>query len=327
MAQRILEGEPLVLGALANNPFPERPPRYVRASAVALSPTTREEHRTSGAYWRTRRVGTLIEARALEPSLFEIARPQPEQFHPDWLGYKRRAAPLRAMLRAHARGVPVDEAVIVASDLAGDDVHTFWHEVVPFLAEARGDYAQLAQRALALRERYGRAGVNRHERLLERFAWILRSRTERHHFADAVPKIPLESNFRYSMLLHEIVLDGKQAYEAVLADPVLAAARAARSDDATQLWALAVLRYDLMLQHIRTFRWSMLGRDCHQLKVPGIFEYYPLLAHIEPPDEEFLPKFVQYPGGVHGIEDLYPDPPQLAPLAGQPALERELESP
>jgi hypothetical protein len=307
LGQLLLKGEPRILKALAHNPFPDQPPKYVRASAVAVSPTTKEEYRSTGAYWRTRRIGTIVEAREREQALFDIAQPEPEQFHPDWLGYKRRSAPLKAITAAHARGLPADQAAIVDSDLRADEVETFWSEVVPFMAEARGDYARLEQCALGLRARYGRVAVNRFERLLERFAWLLRMRTERHHFADATPKIPLESNFRYSMLLHEIVLDGRAAYQAVLDDPGLAAARAPQTSDESQLWALSVLRYDLMLAHIRSFRWYLIGKDCYDLKVPGIFEYYPLMSAYKPPDEVYLPKFIKHPSGAHGIEGFYPD--------------------
>jgi hypothetical protein len=307
LGQRLLQGEPVVLSALAHNPFPDRPPKYVRASAFAFSPCTKEEHRANGAFWRVRRIGTVVEARELEPAIFDIATPQPEQFHPDWLGYKRRSAPLRAITNALARGLPADEAAIAESDLTADEVKTFWQEVVPYVAEARGDFKRLQECALGLRARYGRTGVNRFERVLERFSWLLRSRTERHHFADATPKIPLESNFRYSMFLYEVVLDGKAAYQAMLDDPSLAAARAAQTTDETQLWALSVFRYDSMLQHMRSFRWALIGKDCYEMKLHGIFEYYPVMAGYVPPDEEFCPKFIKHPSGAHGIEGFYPD--------------------
>jgi hypothetical protein len=309
MGQLLLRGEPRILNALKHNPFPDKPPRFVRASAIAISPATKAERRATGAYWRTRRIGTVVEARERDDSLFEISIPEPEQFHPDWLGYKRRAAPLRAMVDAFAGGMPADQAVILGSDLRADEVEQFWREVVPAIAEARGDYARLAEVALGLRAKYGRAGVNRFERLLERFAWLLRQRTERHHFADATPKIPFESNFRYSMFLHDVVLDGREAFLALLADPTQAAARAEKSTDATQLWAVSVLRYDMMLHHIRSFRWFSIGKDCHELKLHGIFEYYPLMDAYVPPDEEWRPKFVKHPSGAHGVEGFYPDYP------------------
>ncbi|HKO90848.1 MAG TPA: hypothetical protein VJU61_06845, partial [Polyangiaceae bacterium] len=66
-------------------------------------------------------------------------------------------------------------------------------------------------------------------------------------------------------------------------------------------------------------RWSQLGRDCYELKVPGIFEYYPLLSAIVPPDEEFVPKFVKHASGALTIEGLYPEPPQ-SPLHARPGL-------
>jgi hypothetical protein len=307
VGQHLLRGEPGILKLIAHNPFPERPPQYVRASAIAISPTTMAEHRATGAYWRTRRMGTIVEARGLDPVLIDIACPEPEQFHPDWLGYKRRSAPLRAISAALASGLPADQAAIVDSDLRADEVDVFWREVVPQVAAARGDYQRLEACALGLRARYGRAAVNRFERLLERFAWLLRQRTERYHFADAKPTIPLKSNFRYSMFLHEVVLDGKAAYQAMLDDPTLAAARAAESTDEAQLWAVCVFRYDIMLHHMRSFRWFLVGKDCHEMGLEGIFEYYPLMARYQPPDEEFCPVYVKQASGAHGVADFYPD--------------------
>jgi hypothetical protein len=47
---RLLEGEPTVLALFATNPFPEAPPRYVRAVAWQYHFSTTEDD--SGAWWR-----------------------------------------------------------------------------------------------------------------------------------------------------------------------------------------------------------------------------------------------------------------------------------
>lgn len=49
---RLLEGEPAVLRLLASNPFPDRPPRQVRALAYGYRFTTFAERRATGAWWR-----------------------------------------------------------------------------------------------------------------------------------------------------------------------------------------------------------------------------------------------------------------------------------
>jgi lipase maturation factor 1 len=50
-AERLLEGSPQVIRLLATNPFPGRPPRYVRAVTYDYRFTTWEEHRATGAWW------------------------------------------------------------------------------------------------------------------------------------------------------------------------------------------------------------------------------------------------------------------------------------
>jgi lipase maturation factor 1 len=50
--ERLLEGQPDALDLLAENPFPDKPPRYVRATAQAYRFTTRDERRSTGAWWR-----------------------------------------------------------------------------------------------------------------------------------------------------------------------------------------------------------------------------------------------------------------------------------
>jgi lipase maturation factor 1 len=51
-ARRLLEGSPVVLGLLAENPFPDAPPRFVRATIRRQRFTTLDEGRRSGAWWR-----------------------------------------------------------------------------------------------------------------------------------------------------------------------------------------------------------------------------------------------------------------------------------
>jgi hypothetical protein len=54
---RLLEGSPEVLGLLAENPFPGRPPRYVRATLWSYRFTSPEERRSSGEWWRREILG------------------------------------------------------------------------------------------------------------------------------------------------------------------------------------------------------------------------------------------------------------------------------
>ena len=55
--ERLLEGSPAVLRLLARNPFPNGPPRYVRAVLYDYRFTDSNERRRTGAWWQRRELG------------------------------------------------------------------------------------------------------------------------------------------------------------------------------------------------------------------------------------------------------------------------------
>ena len=58
--ERLLEGTPQVLDLLAENPFPKKPPRYIRAELYEYQFTSMAERRKTGAWWERRRVGLYL---------------------------------------------------------------------------------------------------------------------------------------------------------------------------------------------------------------------------------------------------------------------------
>src|SRR5207237_19699 len=52
---RLLQGDPETIGLLRSNPFPDHPPRYIRALYYEYRFSTRDEHRQTGR-WRDRRL-------------------------------------------------------------------------------------------------------------------------------------------------------------------------------------------------------------------------------------------------------------------------------
>src|SRR6266567_3299575 len=62
---RLLENEPAVTRLLARNPFPDKPPRYVRAILFKYQFTTSEERRATGAWWKRREIGEFFPEAAL----------------------------------------------------------------------------------------------------------------------------------------------------------------------------------------------------------------------------------------------------------------------
>ena len=57
LMRRLLEGSPPVLELLEKNPFPEAPPRYVRAILYDYHFTSSKTRRETGTRWRREKVG------------------------------------------------------------------------------------------------------------------------------------------------------------------------------------------------------------------------------------------------------------------------------
>jgi predicted DCC family thiol-disulfide oxidoreductase YuxK len=58
---RLLEGSPDVVHLLAKNPFPDAPPRYIRALVYEYRFTTRDQKRMTGDWWRRELKGVYLE--------------------------------------------------------------------------------------------------------------------------------------------------------------------------------------------------------------------------------------------------------------------------
>ncbi|MGI8958778.1 MAG: lipase maturation factor family protein [Bryobacteraceae bacterium] len=63
---KLLEGDSATLSLLQTNPFPEKPPRYVRALLYEYHFTTPQERKQSGAWWKRTLTGAYFPAVSLE---------------------------------------------------------------------------------------------------------------------------------------------------------------------------------------------------------------------------------------------------------------------
>jgi hypothetical protein len=63
---RLLQNQPDVTRLLARNPFPESPPRYVRAIFYRYRFTTANEHRQTGAWWKREELGEYFPEASLQ---------------------------------------------------------------------------------------------------------------------------------------------------------------------------------------------------------------------------------------------------------------------
>ena len=288
-AQRLLEGESSVLELLGHNPFVGEPPRFVRVSLRALTPTSSASQRATGHFWHMRHIGLAFEAMEKDPLVWKNWLSPPELFHPDFVARRRNSPALKAMVEAYASGMPHGEAVRVESDLSAVEVQRFWDQGVPMIAASRGDFVSTRRVADQLVAHFGREAVLRFERIVERYAYLLRTRLEPHMWGDAMPRIEKRSNFRFHTLFHEIILDGREAFERMLSEPGLAAERAQRQTRESELHLIAVLRPEIIDYHKRTLRITQRVTTVLDRPLPGFLEFSDLLAGSAPEGEAWLP--------------------------------------
>jgi hypothetical protein len=62
----LLEGKPDVIRLFVHDPFPNQPPRYVRAILYRYRFTTAKEHRQTGAWWKRQELREYLPAVSLE---------------------------------------------------------------------------------------------------------------------------------------------------------------------------------------------------------------------------------------------------------------------
>jgi len=62
----LLRGKRQVVGLLETNPFPDKPPRFVRATFYRYRFTNHEEHRQTGAWWKREELGEYLPTVSLE---------------------------------------------------------------------------------------------------------------------------------------------------------------------------------------------------------------------------------------------------------------------
>ena len=66
LLERLLRNQPEVTRLLAHNPFPNDPPRYIRARLYEYHFTNSSEHRATGAWWKREERGEYLPAVSLE---------------------------------------------------------------------------------------------------------------------------------------------------------------------------------------------------------------------------------------------------------------------
>jgi hypothetical protein len=76
LVTRLLEHDQATMALLGPNPFPDRPPAFVRARLYRYRFTTPAERRQTGAWWSRHLVGEYLPPLHLDPLSGAPARPR-----------------------------------------------------------------------------------------------------------------------------------------------------------------------------------------------------------------------------------------------------------
>lgn len=71
LVAKLLEGDKAVLSLLLENPFPEKPPLFIRALLYEYEFTKPGEDTKN--WWKRRRIGTYLEAQSIDDPLIEYS--------------------------------------------------------------------------------------------------------------------------------------------------------------------------------------------------------------------------------------------------------------
>jgi len=244
------------------------PPRAVRVRSYLLEPTTLQELRTTGRWWRRTLIGPHYPPLERGDGQWDAPLPEPELWHYDDLIWLRRSRLGRLLQRA-AAGEDADQLVqLDAPELTAADVEQFWQELVPLVhARHHASWSGLRATVRELRARHDEQALRRFERIANRYALCLYAKLEPLFLragwaflkddwrpAPELRALPVRSFYELRTLCMALVAEGRDAYQAVLRDPQLAAAQAERLTQFAAHQLQAVFRYESFVFHAGKLR-------------------------------------------------------------------------
>lgn len=238
-------------------------PRAGRVRTYMLEPTTWVEARSSGKWWKRTLVGPHFPPMTKDDGYWDAPLPPPELWHFDDVIWLKRSRFGRVMERV-ARGESPHAAIRAgAEEIHADDVDAFWSDFVPGLAvRDRHDWKGIRAEVKRLRERHGRRRLHTFERIASRYAAFLFAKLEplfldqgiRPIFGNVEASLDVKTNYHLRLLTFHIVTEGRDAYDAVIRDPSLAARHAANMTMRSGNFLHAIFRYELLVYQSQKLR-------------------------------------------------------------------------
>jgi hypothetical protein len=256
--QRLMERDSPVRALFRNDPFAgQAPPKFMRATLFALEPASVAEQRRSGRWWRRHAVGVHLVAARADASVFDRWLARPELFHWDDVIWRRRVPWLRrfeTQARAARDLAAMESALAQHTGIEPEIVECFWNDFVPSIRPVNGDdWSELESRSRAAKMRFGVTLLLDFERITALLAIGLAGRYEHRVFGRPSEALPVPAYFQVGMLMHRLILAGRQRFEQALHDQSLVEFEARRLSPALGAWLWGVFRFEIMAAHCRAF--------------------------------------------------------------------------
>ena len=271
LVHRVLAGRAPEL--LRRSGLPTDAPHALRVRSHLLEPAA-PALRAQGAFWKRELIGPHFPSQTLADIDVNHPLPPPELWHFEDVYWLQRSRLGDVMARV-ARGADPHTLIAEGAPELAAEVETFWGELVPQLRAAPVDsFVGLRARVMALRARYGRERLYALERIAGRYAAYLFARLEpswraaglRAYFAEGPQALGVNSLYELRLLTHHIVAQGREAFDAAIAEPALAGQHAAVMTLFTGHCFQAVFRYEWLVYESQKLRlleavFKTAGRD------------------------------------------------------------------
>jgi lipase maturation factor len=254
--QRLTEVDSPVRTLFARDPFAgQAPPKLLRATLYAFEPTSPAERARTGRWWTCHRLGTHLPPQGAEEAVFRDWLNGPELFHWDSLIWRPRTPLLRDFQRSARLATTleaIEELAAEALALPQSTVERFWRELIPSLQPpAANDWRDLAAVVATTRQRFSPTLLGDFERLTALLTIGLAARLEARLGREPSGQLGLPSHFHFGMLLHRLLLRGRDQFRRALTELEVLTCEADQLTVAGGAWLWAVFRFETMMYHVR----------------------------------------------------------------------------
>lgn len=206
-------------------------PLVARVRAYCLEPTSFDEMRSTGKWWKRTLVGPHVPPRRKGDRAWDHPFPVPELFHFEDLRWTRRSH-LGGLMDRALRGE--DPHALVLIDVDGvtlADRDRFWSDFVPRVASrSRHEWSGIRKTVDELRDRYDRRELYAFERLVGRYALFLFAKLEPLFLEAGIAPLfgakkatfDAKSHYHLRLVTHHVVGDGLDAYDHAMREPLVA---------------------------------------------------------------------------------------------------------